>query len=192
MHPIEHIRRFATLSPEVEQRLLAVMKRVQFAKGETLQGHSTLNSNAFYLERGASRLFYTRGGKEHTISFAFDDRFVVVPPSLLERTGDTLALQFLEPSTLIFIPHESVRNQLEAPGVVDSTEGLLFMNAALLHYATYLEDRVDVMQTLSAPERYAWALKRFPRLNECATTTQIASYLGLTKETLYRIKSGKY
>ena len=31
-----------------------------------------------------------------------------------------------------------------------------------------------------------------PRLGEVATTTQIASFLGITKETLYRIRGGKY
>ena len=55
-----------------------------------------------------------------------------------------------------------------------------------------LEERLDALQTMSAEERYRWALKRYPRITECATLTQIASFLGVTKETLYRIKSGKY
>jgi hypothetical protein len=55
-----------------------------------------------------------------------------------------------------------------------------------------LEERITVLQHYSARERYLWALERYPRLTECATVTQIASFLGLTKETLYRIRSDNY
>lgn len=48
------------------------------------------------------------------------------------------------------------------------------------------------MQTLNATQRYRWLINRYPRILESATTTQIASYLGLTKETLYRIRNNKY
>jgi len=192
MHPIEHIRKFASLTPDIEQRLLGMMRQKHYDKGETLQGQQTLQANTFYLMSGSTRLFYTQGGREHTVSFAFSDQFVVVPPYFAERYGDTLAVQFLEPSSLIFIPNRTVRNQLKESGVVDPNEGLIFLSAALLQYSNSLEERVDVMQTLNAPERYAWAIRRFPRLTECASTAQIASFLGLTKETLYRIKNGHY
>ena len=192
MHPIDHIRKFATLTPEVEQRLRAMMRNVSYGRGAVLQGIQTLTNNAFYVESGATRLFYIRAGREHTISFAFADQFVVVPRRIVENYADTLAVQVLEPSTLVFVPHQAVRDQLEESGAVERNEGILFLNAALLQYSSYLEERVEVMQTLNASERYAWALRRYPRLTECVSTTQIASFLGLTKETLYRIKNGHY
>lgn len=192
MHPIDHIRRFASLTPEIEQRLNEMMRRVDYNRGAVLQGIQTLTNNAFYVEKGATRLYYTRAGREHTISFAFSDQFVVVPRGISENYPDTLAVQVLEPTTLVFVPHQAVRTELQESGAVDTNEGILFLNAALIQYNSYLEERVGVMQTFSASERYAWALRRFPRLTECASTTQIASFLGLTKETLYRIKNGRY
>lgn len=169
-----------------------MMSQERFPKGHIIQSSQMLSAYAFYIVSGAVRLYYTRRGREHTISFSFADQFAVVPRNISRRYDDTLAVQFLEPSTLIFIPQQPVRDQLEESGAVDPNEGLLFLNTALLHYTDFLEERVDVMQTLSASERYAWALSRFPRLTECASTTQIASFLGLSKETLYRIKNGHY
>ena len=81
---------------------------------------------------------------------------------------------------------------LNESGSIDDTAGLIFLTTSLLQYATQLEERVGVMQSLGADERYRWVLHRYPRITECANTTQIASFLGMTKETLYRIKSGKY
>ena len=103
-----------------------------------------------------------------------------------------MGVEFLESTHLTFIPHNPVRTELEESGAISETEGLLFVNAALLQYTAELEERIDVMQTLGATARYKWAISRFPKLTQCATTTQIASFLGLTKETLYRIKNGHY
>lgn len=68
----------------------------------------------------------------------------------------------------------------------------MFLNTTLAIYTSYLEERIYTLQCMNATERYDWAIKRYPRLTEYATVTQIASFLGLTRETLYRIRSGKY
>ena len=75
---------------------------------------------------------------------------------------------------------------------VSPLEWTMFLNAILYEYAGYLEERLFNLYNASARERYEWVLRRYPRLGEVATTTQIASFLGITKETLYRIRGGKY
>ena len=192
MHPIDHIRKFATLTPELEANLRKVMEERVFAKGDVVQGAKNLTSYAYFITRGAARFFYTDGGKEHTMSFSFAGEFVMLSRHVVMAHPDTVAIHFMEPTHVVFVPHLQVKNMLDDCGAVADTEGLLFLNAALMHYVMFLEERLDVMQSLSAPERYRWAMRRYPRLNECATTTQLASFLGLTKETLYRIKGGRY
>lgn len=192
MHPIDQIRQFTTLTPELEKKLRLIMRDKTFAKGETIYSSQMLRTGSFYITKGAARVFYTQGGREHTVSFAFSDQFVLIPHGGYSANSDTMALQFLMPSTAIFLPRMSIKTELEESGAIIDLEALLFFNTALLQYTSFLEERVDVLQTLSAPERYEWAIRRFPRLPDCATATQIASFLGITKETLYRIKSGKY
>ena len=41
-------------------------------------------------------------------------------------------------------------------------------------------------------ERYEWVVTRYPRLLQRATLGQIASFLGITQETISRIRSEKY
>ncbi len=192
MHPIDHIRKFAKLTPALEANLRKVMTEHVFAKGDVVQGVKDLSSYAYFLTKGAARLFYTAGGKEHTFSFAFAGEFVMLSRHVAIAHPDTVAIHFLEPTHVIFVPHLKVKNLLDDYDAVTDTEGLLILNVALLHYKQFLEERVDVMQSLSADERYRWVMKRYPRLSECATTTQVASFLGLSKETLYRIKGERY
>lgn len=192
MHPIDLIRKFANLTPELEANLRKVMQERVFAKGDVVQGANNLATYAFFIKHGAARFFYTAGGKEHTMSFSFADEFVMLSRHLVRAHPDTVAIHFMEPTLVIFVPHLKVKNLLDDSDAVTDTEGLLFLNATLVHYGMVLEERVDVLQSFNAAERYRWVMKRYPRLEECATTTQIASFLGLTKETLYRIKGGNY
>jgi CRP-like cAMP-binding protein len=163
VHPIDVIKKFGTITPEQELSLRNLMCDYMFQKGDVIQGVKNLTSFVYFLTKGSARLFYTEHGREHTSSFSFSDEFIVVPRHILLVYPETVAVEFLEPSTVIFVPHLQVRNLLES-------------------------DRA----TLDAEQRYRWVLNRYPRLTDCATTTQIASFLGVTKETLYRIKNGKY
>ena len=49
-----------------------------------------------------------------------------------------------------------------------------------------------VMLHKPARERDQVALERYPNILDLVTVTQLASFLNLTKETIYRIRSGKY
>lgn len=192
MHPIEHIKTFAKMTPEIEASLRSLMKEKSFRKGDTIIGAFNLTHYSYYIKRGAARVYVTSGGKEHTLSFSFDDEFIIAPQQSIKDDPDTIAIQFLEPTEIIYLAHLKVKDILIDSTAIETTSSLLFLNAALIRYTSFLEERIHVMQTLNAPQRYQWVIKRHPRILETAPATQIASYLGLTKETLYRIRNHKY
>lgn len=188
MHPIDRIKSFARLDTATESRLRALMTETHMSRGETING-STATNYAYYIVAGAARIFYTQRGIEHTVNFIFDDQYLVVPAALLATHGDTLTVEFLEPSTIIVTPEALVRDELESSQSISHIEALLFMNTALLEHTQFVEEFLSVALTCNARDRYLWAVKKFPRLTKCATLTQIASYLGMTKETLYRLRA---
>ena len=191
MHPIEHIKTFAKMTPEIEASLRSLMKEKSFRKGDTIRGAFNLTHYSYYIKRGAARVFVTSGGKEHTLSFSFDDEFIIAPQQSIKDDPDTIAIQFLEPTEIIYLAHLKVKDILIDSTAIETTSSLLFLNAALIRYTSFLEERIHVLQTLNAPQRYQWVIKRHPRILETAPATQIASYLGLTKETLYRSRNHK-
>lgn len=192
MHPIDEIKTFTKMTPEIEESLRNLMRQRTFRKGEIIRGAVNFQSYGYYIQEGAARVFITEKGKEHTISFNFEDQFVIPNHQVLNRFPDTIAMQFLENTTMIYVPHHKVKDILEESTVVEDIPALLFLNAGLIRYSMAIEERMFVMQTFSAPDRYKWLIQKYPRLQEIATATQIASFLGLTKETIYRIRNNKY
>ncbi|MDD6280894.1 MAG: Crp/Fnr family transcriptional regulator [Muribaculaceae bacterium] len=192
MNPIEHIRSFTTLTPEVETELKSLMQESTYSKGQLIRGANNLLNYAYYIISGSARLFYTNMGKEYTVSFIFDDEYIVAPKIYIENQPDTISIEFLENTTVIYVPHIKVKDILEGKALIKNTSGLLFLNVALMRYNDFLEERMYMMQNLNATQRYNWLIRRHPRILQAATVTQIASYLGLTKETLYRIRHNNY
>lgn len=187
------MRQFYNVNADMESRFMDMMEERTFRRGDILSGTGTLSASAFYIVSGSARVFYLMGGKEKTFSFSFEDEFIALSRHLIDRGDNTLSIQFLEPTTVITLKHEAIRRTIEAePQLVNMTEALLFVNMALLKSSLYLEERLVQFQQASARDRYQWAIKRYPRLLEVANGTQLASFLGLTRETLYRIRSGDY
>ena len=191
-HPIEHIKKFMALTSGEENELRAMMVERSMKRGESIRGSVNLGSFAFFLSKGAARIYYILKGKEHTIDFIFDNGFLVVPHTVLRQAPDTVTIQFLEPSVIIYVPHLRIKDFLKGAAGLNNHQALIFLNTALIAHNNILEERMNMMQNHSSTEKYQWMLEHYPRIQERATITQIASFLGLTKETLYRIRSGKY
>lgn len=191
-HPIDYLRKHIDLPPEVEANLRSIMQETTFKRGDTLSTQNDMRANNFYILKGGARVYYTKLGKEHTYSFAFDDEFVSMSHFLLDSSEHELVIEFIEPTTVIFIPIFDARGVMESRGVIPSVEVAMMVIAALHEHSKQLEERIHILQSASAPERYRWLINRYPRILERATITQIASYLGVTKETLYRIRAGRY
>ena len=60
--------------------------------------------------------------------------------------------------------------------------------AVLEYYYNWQEERIFSLQCLSAKERYCQLIEKEQHLLQRASLGQIASYLGITQETLSRIR----
>lgn len=191
--PLEMLRQITDVDADLENRLRQLMVEVTFRRGATITGQSALSTSAFYIKSGSARVFYLMGGKEKTFSFSFEDEYIMLSRHLINQRDTTMTIQFLEPTRVITLRPETIREtMLERSGNINLPEAMMFINLALHQYALYLEERLIQFQQASARERYLWATKRYPRLLEVANGTQLASFLGLTRETLYRLRSGRY
>lgn len=96
-------------------------------------------------------------------------------------------MQFMEDTEVCYIPVNSLDNNAD----IATAEIYRFIAESIGNYADYLEELV-VMLRMDARQRYEWVINKYPRLLELISITQLASFLNVTKETLYRIRSGKY
>lgn len=179
-------------SDEIKEAIDEITTELTFRRGQTITAIANMRNNLYYLISGAARVFYLHGGKEHTYSFAFNNEFISLSHPLLNDSNLTVTIEFLENTTLMSIPLDGVERLLKDMNRDSAGKIMYNILSNVQSHMIHLEERILMLQTYSAPERYQWIINRYPLILERANISQIASYLGITKETLYRIRSGKY
>ena len=65
------------------------------------------------------------------------------------------------------------------------------MAELITDHAIFLEERLYLLQFMSSKERYDALIKRVPEVSQKVSLTDIASFLGVSRETVSRIRSKK-
>ncbi|MCM1293186.1 MAG: Crp/Fnr family transcriptional regulator [Bacteroides sp.] len=189
--PIEHIEHIA-IPDAVQDQIKNMMEDRHYRRGDIITDPTQLRDYAYYIKKGSARTYYIRNGKEVTYSFSFDDEFLTKPLSLLSVPGSSLAIQFMEPTEVIVLPIYDIHTVMEAHAKETTAESISYIISLLIDHTRIIEERLLIFQSMTAEERYHWFVNKYPTITKRATLTQIASFLGVAKETLYRIRAGKY
>jgi CRP-like cAMP-binding protein len=136
------------------------------------------------LERGALRGFYTLDGKEITHWFGFENDFVTSFHSFITRQPAVENIQLLEGSILWALSKDKLTGLLNQYHDIER-----LLRIAYEKYYIRLEERYVNAQFKTATERYQNLLQQSPHLIERVPLGHIASYLGISQETLSRIRS---
>lgn len=141
---------------------------------------------AFIVKKGIIRRYSFEDGKDITLEFAQEHEMITSMYSIVTNKPTRDYIETIEDSVIIKLNIEFIQKLYtvfrEAPKI-----GNLLRDNYLLH----LENRVMSLQISSAKERYNNLLQKQPRIIQRASLGQIASYLGMTQETLSRIRSKK-
>lgn len=189
-HPIDDIK--DDLSPDFEAAFRQLIAERLYKKGETISSMTDMRNHLFYIMSGSARVYYISGGKEHTYSFAFENEYISLSYPLLKDSDYVTTIEFLEPTLVATVSFEKIQSLMRRYDPVSIGFVLKEMFKGLMKQMSILEERILVLQTYSANEKFDWIINRYTKIFGRANLTQIASYLGMTKETLYRIRSGKY
>lgn len=191
-HPIDLIKTYITFPEEFEESMRRKITLHTFRRGEIISDMGNMRSRAYFIKSGASRTYYTINDKEFTFSFSFENEFVAQSIHLYKNSELQSAIEFLEESEVYILPHVEISHLLDDFPQDHYKQVLAFLTTMLMEQTRKLEERITILQNASAPERLRWLVSRHPKILERASITQIASYLGVTKETLYRIRGNKY
>lgn len=191
-HPIDLIKTYITFPEEFEESMRRKITLHTFRRGEIISDMGNMRSRAYFIKSGSSRTYYTINDKEFTFSFSFENEFVAQSIHLYKNSELQSAIEFLEESEVYILPHVEISHLLDDFPQDHYKQVLAFLTTMLMEQTRKLEERITILQNASAPERLRWLVSRHPKILERASITQIASYLGVTKETLYRIRGNKY
>lgn len=166
------------------KELLSHCNQLQLEKGDFLLREGQLNSKTYFVEKGLLRQYsIDTKGKEHILQFAPENWFVANRESEYLNKPSTYFIEALEDSTVLVIEKELVEKLSKANPKFSE------FNDKLLHkHIANLQKRITQLQSNSALERYLDFIKTYPDVLLRVPQTYVASYLGITPESLSRVR----
>jgi len=168
----------------INKELLNKCKQQQFKKGDYLLREGEISKTFYFVEDGLLRQFSVDDkGKEHVIQFAPENWFMANREGECFNLPSSYNIEAIEDTTVFIIEKELIENLSKTNSV------FLNFNIELLHkHIASLQKRITQLQSKTAKERYLDFIKTYPDVLMRVPQTYVASYLGITPESLSRVR----
>ncbi|RFM28711.1 Crp/Fnr family transcriptional regulator [Deminuibacter soli] len=154
-----------------------------FSKGDYLIREGQVEHFIYFLDKGATRNYFIKDGKEFTVDFQFEGDFVTAYYSLITREPSNIFIELLEPTNVTAISFTFLQ-EFYAKYHNGEKVGRLI---AEYQYIKRLRKEMDLL-SLTAEERYVQLMQRNPVLIQNISVKHLSSYLGIQPESLSRIR----
>jgi len=182
-----NIKSIANLSPQAEKNLSAVFQRDEFPKGHLLFRQGEVCRHIYYIEKGLARIYYnSSSGKEITAWFFAENSFLTAHDSFYQRKASPGYCELLEDSVVYSLKYTDMESMLN-----ENHDLAKFAFHAVFELAKKLTEFINGIRFQSAKERYNALMHNYPNIFQRVKLGHIASFLGITQETLSRIRAGR-
>ena len=182
---LEYLARYIFLTTEEAGIVASKFKVRKYRKGQfVVQNGDVCRSESFVLSGSLKSFYIAEDGQEHIVMFAIEGWWTADLGSFITQTPADYNVQCLENCILAQINHEDLEHlYLEVPKI----ERFFRIIIQKAYVAT--QKRVINNLSLTARERYLKFCEEYPQLEQRVPQYMIASYLGITKEFLSKIRS---
>lgn len=184
---IEKIKSSIDLSPAAEEYLYTISAKKTYPKGAVLINQGQQVNKIFFVIDGCLRSYCVdKNGKEHTLQFGIKDWWISDYIAIHNNESATLTIECLKESTVIEFNAKKLNNIF-----IPFPEFEPFQRNLLERHVVSLHKRILNQLQLTAAERYDLFLEQYPDIEQFTRNYHIASYLGITQESLSRIRVEK-
>lgn len=184
---INKIKGSIHLSAKAEEYLYSISKEKALPKGEILIRQGQAVNKIFFVKSGCLRSYCVdKEGKEHTLIFAIKNWWMSDYIAIHSNEVATLTVECLTDSNVVEFNAKKLN---EIHSLFPEFEP--FQRNNLERHIVSLHKRILNQLQLSAPERYDLFLKQYPDIEQYTRNYHIASYLGITQQSLSRIRVEK-
>ena len=182
---INKIKNSISLSSEAEKYIYSIAKEKLFSKGEILIREGQTVNKTFFVTQGSLRSFCVdKEGKEHTLQFAIKDWWISDFMAIYNNELASLTVECISDSAVIEFNAQKLNEiYLQFP------EFEAFQRKNLERHVVSLHKRILNQLQLTALERYNLFLEQYPNIEQHVPNYHIASYLGITQQSLSRIRA---
>jgi CRP/FNR family transcriptional regulator, anaerobic regulatory protein len=174
---------FHPLRDEFKKALEMELIPLSLPKNHVLLEAPKISTHAYFLDKGFALSYSFYQGKKITENFWKSGQIMVAFESFFEQTPSLEFIQLMQASDVLCISYDSVQKMFDLfPEAQRIYRGI--MNR---HYAQS-RGRIRDIQRLSASQRLEKLVSAFPDIELIVSQDAIASYLGITPQSLARIK----
>lgn len=181
---------FLSLAPNTNMKelteLVSNFKSDFFPKKELILRAGNFSDTVYFIVKGLVRIYYIKEDKEITNWFIPENRMFAATYTILSGKKNYSNYETMEDTYVLKI------NYSELESFYRKYHSLEYLGRKLIefYYSTFMEKTHDVL-FLSAEERYHIFEKDHADLLKRVPLRIVASYLGITQETLSRMRSKK-
>ncbi len=176
---------FELTDQEVDQiRSVSVARRV--CRKDFLVQQGEICQYKVFVVRGLLRTYTTaEDGSDYVMRFTAEHEWTTDPESYFNRTPSNYTIEALETTDVILWNRDDFdRLRVTIPAVS------AFSESVMAHNMRETQKRVLMNISATAEEKYRYFITTFPDVFRRVPLHMIASYLGVSRETLTRIRQG--
>jgi CRP-like cAMP-binding protein len=182
---LKNVSRHITLTPEEAQYFTSILKKRSLRKRQYLLQAGDISRYECFVNKGCLRTYHVDDkGQEHIVQFAFEEWWTGEMYSFLTGQPSSYNIDALEDSELLLIEKSQWEQLFIEIPKFERLFRMLLQNAFIS-----MQRRITDNMSLTAEERYIKFSKQYPQFEQRLPLRQIASYLGITPESLSRIRA---
>lgn len=186
MNLSQYFKDLTNLSEEETVKLIAAFKMDSLPKGHLLFQQGEICKRVFFIQKGIARIYYRSvRGKDITAWFCDEGTYLAAIDGFFQNKPTRENCELLEDSIVFSLEYETLVALLNNSDIAKIA----------FHVACELLNRITEflsgIRFQSSKERFENLMKERPSIFLRAPLGHIASYLGMTQETLSRMRSKK-
>ena len=182
----DYISKRIDLTKEVKEFTKSISTIKKLKKGDVLINENQIVNKAYFVLEGCIRSYVFDGvGKEHTLQFALKNDWISDYIAIFNNEKSNQTVECIADSIVVETSvSEGIENIfLRFPKIESIHRKNLERNVVSL------QKRILNQLRLTSLDRYKIFLKQFPDIEKYALNYHIASYLGITQQSLSRIRA---
>lgn len=184
MRILLEIEKHIKIDADIEKFFYEECETDIFEKGKILSKQNNYNRSIYFVDEGLLRSFYQEDEKEITANFYSEGKISANIDTLFKNQPSRYSIETIEKSVITSCNFD----QLEKLCAVSLTAAN-FSRYILGNLMTQMSNRITSLQLMTAKEKYIQLMEENPNIILRAPLRMIASYLGISQETLSRIRS---
>lgn len=180
------IASLAEISISSLEKLIQIAHERQLSKGEVFLRQGQICKKIIFVEKGYLRTYFNKDGIDINTDFTFENNFTTNLKSLRFFTPSDTTIQAGEPTRIYEFDKDKLLELYKVSPEIES-----FGRNLLEQLLIAQDEHTNLFKIYSPIERYRYLQQNKPELLQRISLSQLASYLGIARETLSRIRKRK-